>query len=551
MPTNINSNNTINDGRASSGQVLPAGTNDILDASLGSQAGGTHLSTSLKDLQKIGVDAVSAVGNVSIDLGAGVTDGGVPLDVGSLPVFGKLNDDGSFTLDGDAANVTLNVSDLNGLEDVTSSASGLVSAGVDAVELRLADVDLSQASIASTVSNDIASLSGAGLDVSVHVNQDQAQSMITDGLKFVDGGVDSAGAVHTVMDANGATQAGGTHLSTSLKDLHTLGIDTVRSNTSNVELNLGSGSALDADDHLPVFDEHLNVTLDVARPQLDEIVNLQSVLHDSGIDSIALSSSDIHDSSAITQIDWNQNDLSLMLKINDSQTLNTDFVHNSNAGNAHTVLSELLGGTDVLGTLTGEATFGDLIEALHESGLGRIEIDAPTQQAVHISDDLASALADSGMLSALPQANVLIDAQSNFMSSSLKTLADLGVDGVTSSGKVYVGLGSDIHVNELHNILASFTGEQPIFNHGAGLVVDQDAFTQLSADEAKDLLAGLHKLGIDEVDVVSKVGDANHVDVHAIDVVAQTPVTVIGSAEHLNADDFANLLHLDILHKKI
>jgi len=137
------------------------------------------------------------------------------------------------------------------------------------------------------------------------------------------------------------------------------------------------------------------------------------------------------------------------------------------------------------------------------------------------------------------------------MSSSLKTLADLGVDGVTSSGKVYVGLGSDIHVNELHNILASFTGEQPIFNHGAGLVVDQDAFTQLSADEAKDLLAGLHKLGIDEVDVVSKVGDANHVDVHAIDVVAQTPVTVIGSAEHLNADDFANLLHLDILHKKI
>jgi hypothetical protein len=69
------------------------------------------------------------------------------------------------------------------------------------------------------------------------------------------------------------------------------------------------------------------------------------------------------------------------------------------------------------------------------------------------------------------------------------------------------------------------------------------------------LLAGLHKLGIDEVDVVSKVDNTNQVKVHEIThdntVVAQTPVTVLGSAEHTNADAFADLLHFDVLHKKI
>jgi hypothetical protein len=341
-----------------------------------------------------------------------------------------------------------------------------------------------------------------------------------------------------------------------LKDLQKIGVDAIHSNYTSVELQLGdNNSSLEPTDHLPVFDQGLNVTLDITGPQLDEIANLQSVLHESGIDSIALSSSDIHDSSAIDKIDWNQNDLSLMLKINDSQTLNTDFVSDSNVGNAHAVLTELLGGIDVLSTLSDNSTFGDLIGVLHESGLGHIEIAAPAQDAVHISDGLASALADSGMLSALPQANVLIDTQSSFMSSSLKTLSDLGVDGVTSSGKVYVGLGADIHVSDLHNILASFTGDHPIFDHGAGLVVDQSTFAQLTAHDAQDLLAGLHKLGIDEVDVVSKVDNTNQVEVHEIThdntVVAQTPVTVLGSAEHTNADAFADLLHFDVLHKKI
>ena len=511
-------------------------------------------------MQKIGVDAVSAVGNVSIDLGAAAdgSGGSTGWDAGSLPVFGDTNLDGVLSTSEDAAvNVTLNVSDLQGLQDVTSNAYDVVSSGVDAVELRLADVDMSSVGgSGAEVAGNIASLADAGLDVSVHVNEAQAQSMITDGLKFVDGGVDNGGAVHTVMDANGAAQAGGTHLSTSLKDLQKIGVDAIHSNYTSVELQLGdNNSSLQLTDHLPVFDQGLNVTLDITGPQLDEIANLQSVLHESGIDSIALSSSDIHDSSAIDKIDWNQNDLSLMLKINDSQTLNTDFVSDSNVGNAHAVLTELLGGIDVLSTLSGNSTFGDLIGVLHESGLGHIEIAAPAQDAVHISDGLASALADSGMLSALPQANVLIDTQSSFMSSSLKTLSDLGVDGVTSSGKVYVGLGADIHVSDLHNILASFTGDHPIFDHGAGLVVDQSTFAQLTAHDAQDLLAGLHKLGIDEVDVVSKVDNTNQVEVHEIThdntVVAQTPVTVLGSAEHTNADAFADLLHFDVLHKKI
>jgi hypothetical protein len=74
---------------------------------------GTHLSASLKDLQKLGVDAVSIAGmdNVSIELGAGGFQFNADGSVSALPNFESDN--------GQDINVTL---DVNGLTQVFDAA---------------------------------------------------------------------------------------------------------------------------------------------------------------------------------------------------------------------------------------------------------------------------------------------------------------------------------------------------------------------------------------------------------------------------------------------
>ena len=84
----------------------------ILNASAGSHS--THLSTSLKDLQKLGIDAVSVAAGttaINLDLGSGfdtnIADGFTT--TGGIALFGDANHDGQISLNEDnGLHVTLN-----------------------------------------------------------------------------------------------------------------------------------------------------------------------------------------------------------------------------------------------------------------------------------------------------------------------------------------------------------------------------------------------------------------------------------------------------------
>ena len=99
------------------GLNFATGDNITLGADLSAAGQGTHLTTSLKDLQKLGVDAVAisgdadgnaaTVNSINLDLGSGGA-----LSAGGLPVFGNTDGFAGLTVPEDnALNVTLNVAD--------------------------------------------------------------------------------------------------------------------------------------------------------------------------------------------------------------------------------------------------------------------------------------------------------------------------------------------------------------------------------------------------------------------------------------------------------
>jgi hypothetical protein len=209
----------------------------------------THLSTSLKDLQKLGVDAVAISGDLdgnaattnslSIDMGS---EGAAGINFNALPTFGDTSKDGTIsTAEDNALNVTLDAqfSDLAGLT-LGTNESKLASAGIDDISLSL------------TTEQQLVSLLQNGSANNLQIDQLQAANLGVD-IDFGSGQVGiealSVSATNQItLDANPETT--GTHLSTSLKDLQKLGVDAVAiSGMEDVTIDLGSGSGfqLDAD----------------------------------------------------------------------------------------------------------------------------------------------------------------------------------------------------------------------------------------------------------------------------------------------------------------
>jgi hypothetical protein len=206
--------------------------------------------------------------------------------------------------------------------------------------------------------------------------------------------------------------------------------------------------------------------------------------------------------------------------------------------------------------LTNASNWSDLIEVLQSSGLSNVEVQSAA--SVHISDDLSAALYESGMLHALPSSTFAIDAGANkVLNTSLKAMADLGVDEVLSAqsvSKLFVGLGDNADVAA---IIAGFTaGSDAPLNDGlfgagkkAGLVIDQATFDQFNESDITDLLGKLSSLGFTEIDVLKGANDS---ETYHIDVVAQTPV--LSTVQTLGVSDANALLDVfgtDILDKKI
>jgi len=210
---------------------------------------------------------------------------------------------------------------------------------------------------------------------------------------------------------------------------------------------------------------------------------------------------------------------------------------------------DALNSIDLLGGFTSPDKFGDLISALTNSGVADFVVDGGS---VEISDPLAAALVDAGMLQALPQANLVIDAthSGDHLFTSLKAMADLGVDAVAVSGdKFYVDLGlpvDDVNaIADIKLILAALdpaNSAKPIFDQGHGtLLIDNN--TAINIHNAGGLDAGmielLQRIGINEIDVLADSQSSGQADIiqSAVDSpVAQTPmmpieVKVIGMAE--------------------
>ena len=494
-----------------------------LDISAADGAQGTHLKTSLQDLQKLGVDTVLVTGtadSVTVDLG-GVGDGvfGGALGGENIPLFGDTNLSGTLTTDErDALSVTLN---LNGagidtqINQVVDVAQQLHDAGVDYIGIN-------------------GNASGT-----THITDDQASHLIDAGLTFSIGGGGAADQI--IMEAS----AEGTHLKTSLQDLQKLGVTNVSVEGASATVDLGSQglNVLDGKS-LPAFgdadlngllsseeDADLTVTLNLGLsaesllPDQDPIYNY---LATKGVDRITITESLNADGS-------NWIDLTELKSIHDgtvasdAENIGIDFeivASGSTGDDAAISLDQNLIGTDLLKDFTSPAQYGDLIKTLSDTGVMNILVDHGN---VKIGDTLAKALVDSGMLNALPEANVSLvyqpDTVNNpnnyaYLNTGLKDMAALGVDSVdyssTSNDKVYVNFGlpaDDANaLDDVKTILETLLPDDTankLFSHGASapataIVVNEAFYSKLLSDTKIDqaVVDGLLKLGISEIDVL-------------------------------------------------
>jgi hypothetical protein len=210
-----------------------------------------------------------------------------------------------------------------------------------------------------------------------------------------------------------------------------------------------------------------------------------------------------------------------------------------------------LSGIDLLSSFTTPDKFGDLISALSNSGVVDFVVDGGS---VQITDPLAAALVDAGMLQALPQANLIIDATNSgdHLFTSLKAMAELGIDAVhvAANSKFYVDLGLPTDdqnaIADIKAILASLdpaNSAKPIFDQGQGVLVMNNSIANIiheSGGLSSDLVEALQKLGINEIDVLADSAQNGQTNIIQISSnsgpVLQTPVMpvevkVIGMAE--------------------
>ena len=526
-------------------------------------AAGTHLKTSLQDLQKLGVDTVLVTGSdsVTVDLG-GVGDGvdGGALSGDNLPLFGDTDGDGTLSADEDAdLSVTLN---LDGetvdsqIGNVADLAQQLADAGIDYIGVNASD---------------------AG---NITITDDQATLLVDAGLAF------SIGADGSADDITLTAGAEGTSLRTSLQDLQKLGVTnvSVAGTSATVDLGMQGMNVLDGAS-LPAFgdedldgllnleeDQDLTVTLDLglsAESLLPDEDPIYNYLAAKGIDRISITESLNADGS-----DWiNLSELQAIHEGTESydpenQGIGFEVIASGSAGDDPAIsLDQNLTGIDLLSEFTTSSDYGDLIDALTATGVMNILVD---QGNVKIGDALAKALVDSGMLNALPNANVslvyqpivTLDNPNNtaYLNASLKDMAMLGVDKVdysaTDKQKVYVDFGLPTNdadaLNDVKAILSTLEPQDPtskvfinVGEKATALVVNQHFYDNLLKDESVDheVVNGLLKLGISEVDVLIPA------NLSGMDTTTTLSSTIDGSTVTVNLIGVDNADY-DYLHLK-
>lgn len=479
---------------------------------------GTHLSSTLKDLQNLNVDMVTgALGtDLVVDLGSGTwTDESLPNFAGGLEV--TLNaganqlEQVANHIDGltnhgiDSIQIHGTVTELTGLdEDLVATA------GVDGYTLDVTEADLD--GLAALIPNlphvggvhvDKVDFAGfAGHASQLHVDANLAQAMHEAGLSF-------EAADHISLDIQ-VGSGHGTSFATSAEALHSMGIDdvTVRfDNSGPVDLHALShfDSALDVTLDLSEIDQNNLPTLDAAAGTLLESLGIDNLEFNVDTDDLAVDPSSV---------------LGALNQIHNVMGLGAEIDLNGN-GNLDASLGSLFEG------LTGGAlsdNYADLINALSESGVTEMTVESGT---VDVSDSLLGALAESGMLHAVGNdSNITIDATASgdHLYTTLKDIADLDVDGVqlAHSGNVYINLGALGQNGALAEIQAMLENlDQDIFSGTGTPTLVLDARTAAALSDANghfntDVMSGLEHIGIREVAVLVGHNESTN-------IVAQSP----------------------------
>lgn len=418
--------------------------------------------------------------------------------------------------------------------------------GIDNLSIDLAngfnDVAFSSATANSELIFALRSLESAS-NLSLSVSLDAKDLVALEQANFafnpndhVNFDVSAQAAMSAAIDTDTSSHSSGTHLASSLSDLQKLGVDTVsglEALGNKVQIDLGSG--FNAALALPKFADAADITLKLdSASQLTQIDDLAKALFEAGIDHISLGMNQ-----GMTDAEHNA------LKALTSAGLDFNLVNTS--AYAMNSLDSSLAGIVNHGIAFGpDQSMGSLLEALSESGLARIDLTQPAaaNHLVSITDDLASALYEAGMLHALPEAGIEITAgMATTMHTSFKAMAELGVDKVASdlasNGLLHVNLGTT--VDDLASLLQSFVVQdnnvptQKVFDHAAELDVGALAGTATTVQTLQTLLQSglgsqLHDLGITKV----------------VAQVASPAVTTLGVTQ-----DHGNMVFdLDILSKK-
>jgi hypothetical protein len=407
--------------------------------------------------------------------------------------------------------------------------------------------------------------------------------LVDAGLAFSVGGDGVADDITMVVGAEG------TSLRTSLQDLQKLGVTNVSVEGTSATVDLGAQgmNVLDGAS-LPAFgdvdlngvlsldeDRDLTVTLDLglsAESLLPDQDPIYDYLAARGVDRISITESLNADGSG-----WiNLTELQAIhegTEASDPEDKGIGFeviASGSTGDDAAISLDQNLTGIDLLSEFTTPSQYGDLIQTLTDTGVMNILVD---QGNVKIGDALAKALVDSGMLNALPNANVslvyqpiaTLDNPNNYayLNASLKDMAMLGVDKVdysaTDNTKVYVDFGLPTNdtaaLNDVKAILATLEPQDPasrVFSDGLGakataLVVNQHFYDNLLKDlnVDQDVVDGLLKLGISEVDVLidSNLLSVEHTTLSGTIVGSTVTVNLIGTDTGNAEYDYLHLKH--------
>ena len=591
---------TINDAQAhdlvAHGDHFTLGNHDvILDG-----AHSTHLSTTLKDIEGLNISNVSVgAGGLTIDMGGSTFDN---LMGSGLP---------SFT----GGNVSLSLDSINeltgGMKHLSADIGALADHGINQISLEHLNTSSLEQLLAPHGAglSDFESLAnavnvydqsvGAHPTISLSITDAQAHSLATDHLSFMAGD-------HVTMHTQGS------HLSSTLKELESLhvnavdvsggsinalGVEHISLNLGPIDLNAATAESLARS--LPAFTldsletakgaHSLDVTLDLNETQRNELSllnptishDLLSALHAAGITSIEAPISldqvthpgDWMNLGLVGQlhsagISYEQGiigggDSHKPLSLDNALADEISALHGAHRLNDAQALaaSDAFYGLDVLHNFTSPDKFGDLLHALTSSGVSEFVVDSGN---VQISDSLASALIDAGMLQALPSANLVLDASAQatklesmgedyyaHLSTSLKSIADLGIHTIEpgQASHLFIDLGLPAHdanamadISQLLHSLDPANSATHLTNAGVDitLVLTSDEAMAIKHSESGQFSAAdmqhLENLGITNIAVVDPTGVAK--DAHLESIVPQDhaplpPVNIIGAHDPL------------------